>query len=118
MTATWTPGAPRIDDGALVSTNPVTGEEAGRFPVATAQDVAGAVQRARAAAAWWAGLGFAGRRLRLLRFRAVLARRMDELTALMHLEGGKPHADAVVEATAAIDHVAWAASNARRVLGR
>lgn len=75
------------------------------------------VGRARLAAKWWAGLGFAGRRTRLLRWRSLLANRITELAALSHLETGKPIADAVVEAVSAIDHLDWAARNAKRVLG-
>lgn len=48
----------------------------------------------------------------------MLANRLEELAELMHREGGKPTADALVEAIAAIDHVAWAAHHARKVLGR
>src|SRR5438067_480005 len=117
MTATRTPGLPFVDDGRLVSTNPATGEEVGRFPVAEPADVAAAVERARAAATWWAGLGFGARRERLLRFRSSLANRITELAALMHDETGKPEAEAIVECAGAIDHVAWAAKHARKVLG-
>jgi succinate-semialdehyde dehydrogenase / glutarate-semialdehyde dehydrogenase len=116
MTATRIPGTPFVDQNQLVSTNPATGDEVDRFPVATPAEVEAAVARARKAAAWWAGLGFAGRRARLLRFRAVLARRMPELAALMRREGGKPEVDAIVEIAGAIDHVQWSANNARRVL--
>ncbi len=35
----------------------------------------------------------------------------------MHAEGGKPVADAIVEIVTAIEHIDWAARNARRVLG-
>ncbi|SCG44590.1 aldehyde dehydrogenase family protein [Micromonospora halophytica] len=117
MTAVHVPGTPVIDDGRLVSTSPATGEEAGRFPVATVDDVARAVDRARVAADWWAGLGFTGRRERLLRWRALLARRIEELAQLVHVEGGKPVPDAIVEILTAIEHIDWAARNARRVLG-
>src|SRR6266498_1080062 len=116
MTATRTPGVPVVEDGSLVSTNPVTGAEVGRFPVAGPAQVADAVARAREAAAWWAGLGFASRRHRLLRWRADLARRLPELAELMHQETGKPVAEAIVEAGGGIDHVAWAARHARQVL--
>lgn len=116
MTATRTPGLPVIETGMLVSTNPVTGEEAGRFPVADSDLVTAAVERARAAAGWWSGLDYAHRRARLLAWRSVLANRLPELVALMHREGGKPRIDAVTEVAAAIDHIAWAARNARRVL--
>jgi acyl-CoA reductase-like NAD-dependent aldehyde dehydrogenase len=116
VTATRTPGAPVVEDGFLVSTNPATGEEAGRFPVATAGDVGAAVARARGAAAWWAGLGFVGRKERLLRWRAILANRITEIAELSNREGGKPVAEAIVETIAAIEHIDWAARNARRVL--
>jgi succinate-semialdehyde dehydrogenase/glutarate-semialdehyde dehydrogenase len=120
MTATHTitPGLPSVEGGLLVSTNPVTGEEVARAPIAGPDDVAVAVERARAAAAWWAGLGFAGRRTRLLRFRSLLANRMPELAELLHRECGKPLVEGVTETAAAIPHVGWAAGNARRVLGR
>jgi succinate-semialdehyde dehydrogenase / glutarate-semialdehyde dehydrogenase len=110
------PGLPAIVDGQLISTHPVTGAEVGRFPVADAAAVDAAVARARAAAAWWADLGFDERRRRLLRWRTVLTRRVTELLDLMHAEGGKPTADALIEAVAAIDHIAWSSRNARRVL--
>ena len=116
MTTTRTPGVPVIEDGQLVSTNPVSGAEVGRFPVAGPAEVAAAVDRARAAATWWAGLGFAQRRHRLLRWRADIARRLPELAELVHRETGKPVAEAIVESGGGIDHIAWAARNARRVL--
>jgi acyl-CoA reductase-like NAD-dependent aldehyde dehydrogenase len=110
------PGAPIVVDGELVSTGPATGAEVGRFPVADAEAVAGAVGRARAATAWWRGLGFDGRRRRLLAWRSAMAARLDELIDLLHAEAGKPRADALVELAPALDHITWSARNARRVL--
>ncbi|MBQ0901816.1 aldehyde dehydrogenase family protein [Micromonospora sp. U21] len=117
MTAVHVPGNPVIEAGQLVSTSPATGVEAGRLPVATDADVRRAVDRARAASEWWAGLGFTGRRERLLRWRALLAKRIEQLAELVHVEGGKPVADAIVEIVTAIEHIDWAARNAGRVLG-
>ena len=117
MTATHAAGLPIVEGGLLVSTNPVTGEEVARVPIARAEDVAAAVERARVAAGWWAGLGFAGRRTRLLQFRSVLAGRMPEIADLLRRECGKPVVDGVTETAAVIPHLAWAAGNARRVLG-
>ncbi|MBQ1027184.1 aldehyde dehydrogenase family protein [Micromonospora sp. C95] len=117
MTAALPPGTPAVQGNHLVSTSPTTGDEAGRVPVATSVDVERAVERARAAAQWWAGLGFTARRERLLRWRRLLAQRMEQLAGLMHAEGGKPVADALVEIVTAVEHVDWAARNARRVLG-
>ncbi len=112
------PGVPVIVDGHLVSTNPATSAEVGRFPVADAAAVAKAVRRAREAAAWWRDLGHDGRRRRLLAWRSAMAARLDELIDLMHAEGGKPRADALVELAPALDHVTWSARNAKRVLKR
>ncbi|WNV74254.1 aldehyde dehydrogenase family protein [Geodermatophilus sp. DSM 44513] len=102
----------------LTSTAPASGAVVGEFPVHDADDVAAAVGRARDAAAAWAGLGFDDRRRRLAAYRGALARRAHELADLVHRETGKPHADAVLEVTLAVDHLAWAGRHARRVLGR
>jgi succinate-semialdehyde dehydrogenase / glutarate-semialdehyde dehydrogenase len=111
------PGVPVVEDGKLVSSHPGTGEVVGRFPVADAAAVADAVARARHAAIWWRGLGFAGRGERLRAWRSALARRLPELARVVHGEGGKPVGDAQLEVAAAVDHVAWSARHARRVLG-
>jgi len=108
---------PEVEDGVLISTNPATGAEAGRVPVADEAAVAAAVARARTAGAWWAGLGHEGRKVRLLRWRALLVERIEQLAELARLESGKPVADGIVEASAAIEHIDWAARNAKRVLG-
>jgi aldehyde dehydrogenase (NAD+) len=42
---------------------------------------------------------------------------MSELAELVHAENGKPFPDAVLEITLAVDHIAWATKNAKRVLG-
>ncbi|MEH1013924.1 aldehyde dehydrogenase family protein [Micromonospora sp. CPCC 206060] len=117
MTAVQIPGVPVVDNGLLISTNPATGAETGRFPTSDPAGVAEAVRRAATAGDWWAGLGFTARRDRLLRWRSALARRIEELAALCHDETGKPVADAIVEVITAVEHIDWAARNARRVLG-
>ncbi|WP_229071271.1 aldehyde dehydrogenase family protein [Actinoplanes sp. DH11] len=117
MTATRVPGLPVIEDGWLISTNPATGEEAGRVPVADEKAVVAAVECAREASAWWQSLGFEGRKLRLLRWRTLLVERIEELAALAHREAGKPITDGLIEVTAAVEHLDWAARNAKRVLG-
>ena len=40
-TQTNTPGLPTVQDGLLVSTNPATGKEVARVPIAGSDDVAG-----------------------------------------------------------------------------
>ena len=99
------------------STDPATGSVVGVLPVHDADAVTETVGRARTAAAQWAGFGFDGRKERLSAYRGYLARRMHELADLVHRENGKPHGDAILEITLAIDHLAWAGAHARRTLG-
>ena len=47
-----------------------------------------------------------------------MTRRIAQLADVVHQETGKPHSDATLEAALALDHIAWAAKNARKVLGR
>ncbi|TYP82902.1 aldehyde dehydrogenase family protein [Blastococcus xanthinilyticus] len=99
------------------STAPATGAVVGVFPVHGDAAVGATVARARAAAGQWAALGFDGRKQRLTAYRGYLARRMHELADLVHRENGKPHADAILEISLAVDHLAWAAGHARKALG-
>src|SRR3954462_5758932 len=99
------------------STDPATGAVVGVFPVHDADAVRETVERARPAAETWRALGHDGRKQRLAAYRGYLARRMHELADLMHRENGKPHANAILETTLAIDHLAWAGGHARKVLG-
>ena len=97
---------------------PATGEVVGTFPLQGQEEADAAVQRARAAARWWDGLGFAGRRRRLDAFRALLAGQLPRLVSAVREETGKPAAEAALEVAMCLDHLAWAARNAERVLGR
>ncbi|MFF8865362.1 aldehyde dehydrogenase family protein [Streptomyces sp. NPDC015139] len=88
------------------------------FPVDDEETVRGKVARARKATSWWREIGHEGRRSRLLEWRRLMARRLPEILDLLERENGKVRADAVIEMTAALAHVDWAARNARRVLAR
>ena len=111
-----------VDSAAAVETfdsvDPASGELVGRFPVDDEAAVRSTVERARAAAGWWDGLGFAGRADRLRAWQRLLAGRVAELAELVHREGGKPVDDAVIEIGSTLEHLRWAPANARRVLGR
>jgi acyl-CoA reductase-like NAD-dependent aldehyde dehydrogenase len=116
VTVATIPGASEIVAGELISTNPTSGQEVGRVPAASAADVADAVGRARTASVWWAGLGFDGRKKRLLAWRKLLVARMMDLAELMHREGGKPVDEAALEVVLTVEHIAWAARNAHKTL--
>ncbi len=100
------------------SLDPATGEVVGTHPIHDADQVKAVVDRARIEAAWWEGLGFKGRKERLILWQKYVVRHMDELIDLMHRENGKPNGDAALEITLAIDHLHWAAGHAEKVLKR
>jgi acyl-CoA reductase-like NAD-dependent aldehyde dehydrogenase len=100
------------------SLDPRTGDVVATHPVHTADEVRAAVDRAREEAAWWGGLSFGERENHLQTWKGAMTRRVAQLAALMHAETGKPHGDAMLESALAIDHVAWAASHAEKVLKR
>lgn len=97
--------------------SPSTGEIVGTFPVHSAADVSESVDRARAASVWWAGLSYAERAQRLDRWRSEIVRGTKELAAVINTEMGKPISDAKLEIAMALEHLAWGAKNAAKVLG-
>ncbi len=99
------------------SLSPATGERLASYPVASEQDVRDAVGRAREAFGSWGSLDFDERRRHLSAWRARIAREADDLAAVVTAETGKPRGDAITEVLLAIDHLDWAAKNARKVLG-
>ncbi|MFD2417863.1 aldehyde dehydrogenase family protein [Amycolatopsis pigmentata] len=109
---------PETTTRTFESLDPATGEVVGTHPVHTEEEVREAVARAEDAAHWWDSLGFDGRAVRLRRWAAVMTRRLDELCAIVGKETGKPRGDAQLEIVLAVEHIAWAAKNARKVLGR
>ncbi len=100
------------------SLSPRNGDVVGTHPVHTTEEVEETVARAREAATWWAALTFAERAERLNSWKGVLTRRIAQLADVVHQETGKPHSDATLEAALALDHIAWAAKNAGKVLRR
>ena len=95
---------------------PATGEVVATLPVHGEAEVREAVQRARKASQWWGSLSFDERSDRLRAYAGVLARRRDELLGLISRENGKPRVDALIEHTLVLEHLSWAAKNAKRVM--
>src|ERR1700754_5157111 len=106
MTATDAPGVSA--PATFESLDPRTGDVVGTHPVHDAAAVAAAVARAAAAAPWWEELGHAGRRRRLVAWRAALVNKLDDLANVVVEETGKPLDDARLELVLAIDHLNWA----------
>ncbi|HEX9425122.1 MAG TPA: aldehyde dehydrogenase family protein [Pyrinomonadaceae bacterium] len=81
--------------GEIVSYDPATGEEIGRAPLCSAEDVEQAVRRARAAQPAWARLSFRQRSRVILAARKLMLAERNEIARLVSRETGKPAAEAV-----------------------
>ncbi|WP_431967839.1 aldehyde dehydrogenase family protein [Nocardia sp. bgisy134] len=114
MTTTET--TPATPDTLLKSVDPATGEVIATYPIADEDAVRAAVAKARAAATTWGALSFDERRKHLLRWSSRLVADSEEFTALIHKENGKPLDDAFLELMLALEHIAWAAKNAKKLL--
>jgi len=110
--------APATTAATFDSLDPATGEVVGTHPVHDAAHVDAVVDRARIEANWWEGLGFDGRKERLIIWQKYVVQHLDELVDLMQRENGKSAGDAALEVTLAIDHLHWAATHAAKVLKR
>jgi succinate-semialdehyde dehydrogenase/glutarate-semialdehyde dehydrogenase len=103
--------------GEVVSYDPATGEEVGRVPLRSADEVAAAVARARAAQRGWGALSFKERAAVVMRARALLLEGMDEIAELIARESGKPAAEALsMEIVPALDLMQFFARKAGRML--
>ncbi|TSE02159.1 aldehyde dehydrogenase family protein [Skermania sp. ID1734] len=102
----------------LTSFDPRTGEVTGDYAQMTASELTRAVREARSAQQWWGNLGFSGRKRWLLDWKRSIARSAKDLAEAVAQETGKPYGDAYLEVMLAVEHLDWAARNARDVLGR
>ncbi|MGV9953151.1 aldehyde dehydrogenase family protein [Streptomyces cellulosae] len=128
MTETAPDAAPRATSatvaGAAVHAatftthSPATGERLAEYPAHGPEDVARAVTRARITQAGWAALPASRRRELLLRWKKAIAEDLDRVAGTIAQETGKPVGDAELEVVLTLEHLAWAARNAARVLGR
>ena len=120
MTATIGPSLdePITTSATFDSLDPANGDVVATHPIHSRDDVDAAVARAREAAQWWGALSFDERAEYLLTWRSVITRRIAQLAEVSHRETGKPHSDAQLEIVLAIDHIAWAAKNAKKILGQ
>jgi acyl-CoA reductase-like NAD-dependent aldehyde dehydrogenase len=112
--------ASTADHGAaeiLVSVDPATGEEIGRVPISSPDEVAAAVARGREAFFAWRKRSFAERRRLVMAARAVILAEMDEISHLISKESGKPVGEAMaMEIAPVLDLMQWIASSAEKML--
>ena len=79
----------------IISYDPGTGQEIGRAPFASIEEVRHAIQRARAAQPAWASRSFRDRARVILKARALMLAERDEIALLVSRETGKPVAEAL-----------------------
>jgi acyl-CoA reductase-like NAD-dependent aldehyde dehydrogenase len=102
----------------IVSYNPATGEEVGRVPVKSDEDVRAAVERARDAFQGWRKTPFAERKRLVMAAREVILAEMDEIAHLISDESGKPFGEAIsMEITPVLDLMQYFARHVERLLG-
>lgn len=101
----------------LTSFDPATGDEIGTLEVTSAEDVATAVERGRAAFAAWKTTSFAERKRLVMAAREVLLAEIDDVARLISRESGKPIAEALsMEIAPVLDLMQHFARNAERLL--
>ena len=79
----------------VISYDPATGQEIGRAPLFSPEDVRQAVQRARQAQPSWANLSFRERKRVILQARKLLLSERDKIARLISRETGKPATEAL-----------------------
>src|SRR5215212_9984049 len=101
----------------IISINPATLEELGRFPISSAADIRRAVERAREASREWAALSFRNRARYILKLRRALYDRKEEIIRIISDETGKPEFEALTtEVFMVSDLMSHFAMNAERIL--
>ena len=101
----------------IVSANPATGEEIGRVPISSPEEVRDSVARSRVAFAKWRRTSFAERKALVMRARDVILAEMDDVALLISRESGKPVAEALsMEIAPVLDLMQYFARNAERLL--
>jgi len=88
----------------LISRNPATGEEIGRAPLTTPEEVARAVGRARETQRAWAARSVRERGRLVMKARRIILKELEEIALLISRETGKPVAEAIaMELTPSLD---------------
>ena len=93
--STQTLPAQNVKATEVVSYDPGTGQEIGRAPLSSPQEVKDAVVKARQAQPGWANLSYRQRARVILQARRLMLAERDELALLISQETGKPVAEAI-----------------------
>src|SRR5256714_1697785 len=117
ITQTQTDDAARASAREVVSYDPATGEEIGRVPLRSPEEVAQAVAHAREAQKSWGAHTFRERAGVVMRARSLVLEELDEVAALISRESGKPSAEAIaMEIVPTVDLMQFFARKTARLL--
>ncbi len=101
----------------IISYNPATGEEVGRVPQMSAEEVKAAVERSRVAFQNWKQTSFTKRGFYIMKAREMILSEMDEIARLISAESGKPFGEAIsMEITPVLDLMQHFAHNTEKLL--
>ncbi|HKC64300.1 MAG TPA: aldehyde dehydrogenase family protein [Pyrinomonadaceae bacterium] len=101
----------------IISYDPATGEEVGRAPIASAEEVAEAVKLARRAQAAWGMQSYGERAKLVMRARRIVLDELEEIALLISRETGKPVAEAIsMELVPTLDLMQFFARRTSRLL--
>jgi len=108
---------PNAKGEEIVSYNPATGEEIGRAPNCSRENVFERVEKSRAAFTRWKETSFGERARFVMRAREVILSEMDEIARLISDESGKPVVEAFsAEIAPVLDLMQYFARNAHKIL--
>jgi acyl-CoA reductase-like NAD-dependent aldehyde dehydrogenase len=109
--------SPRTDGAGLESFSPIDGRSLGAVPTITPEQVQGVVDDVAEVQPFWAQLPLADRARYMRRTAQVLIDSLDELTALLTREQGKPRNESyVMELLPTIDALHWIAKAGPEIL--
>src|SRR5918911_701275 len=101
----------------IISYDPATGEEVGRAPLRTSEEVAEAVKRARQAQKEWAAESYRARASLIMRARKIVLEELEEIALLISRETGKPVVEAIsMELAPTLDLMQFFARRTRHLL--
>lgn len=101
----------------IISYDPATGEEIGRVPLASVEEVAAAVERARRMQGAWAAKSFKERGAIVMRARRIVLDELEEIALLISKETGKPVAEAIaMEMVPTLDLMRFFARRTKQLL--
>lgn len=101
----------------VISYDPATGEEVGRAPIATAEEVAEAVKSAKRAQVSWSARSVLERAAVIMRARRIVLDELEEIATLVSRETGKPVVEAIsMELVPTLDLMQYFARRTRHLL--